>query len=147
MGRILFLLTLFLFSGWQQQCCAAFNSAGVVKFVTGKVSIEGAGGVVTAVPNMRLSRGDVIKTDAEGYVGIIFEDDTVVSMGPGSEFALEDFQFNPAEQELSFVARMLKGTFSFLSGQIAKLSPEKVKLTTPDATLGIRGTKLLVKVE
>ena len=41
----------------------------------------------------------------------------------------------------------MKGTFSFLSGQIAKLSPDNVKLMTPDATLGIRGTKLLVKVE
>jgi len=147
MSRYVFLFVLVLSSGWQQVCSAALDSAGVIKFVTGGVSIVGAGGAVSAAPNMRVSSGDVIKTDAEGFVGIIFADDTVVSMGPHSEFALDDFQFNPAGKELSFVMRMLKGTFSFLSGQIAKLSPDNVKLMTPDATLGIRGTKLLVKVE
>jgi len=147
MSRYIFLFVLVISSGWLQVCSAALDSAGVIKFVTGGVSIVGQGGAISAVPNMRVSSGDVIKTDAEGFVGIIFADDTVVSMGPRSEFALDDFQFNPAEKELSFVMRMLKGTFSFLSGQIARLSPDKVKLMTPDATLGIRGTKLLVKVD
>lgn len=127
--------------------CASLDSAGVIKFVTGEVVIAGTAGVVKAVPNMKVYSGDVIKTDVKGYAGIIFEDDTVVSMGPLSEFALDDFQFSPAEKQLSFVVKMLKGTFSFLSGQIARLAPGKVKLMTPDATLGIRGTKLLVKVE
>jgi hypothetical protein len=42
---------------------------------------------------------------------------------------------------------MIHGTFSFITGQIAKLAPEKVKFETPDATLGVRGTKVLVKID
>ena len=126
---------------------AADDPAGVVKFVAGEVFIASVDSSVKAVPNMKVHSGDVIRTSSEGYVGIIFDDDTVLSLGPSSEFALDDFQFDPAGQKLSFIARMLKGTFSFLSGQIANLAPQQVKLATPDATLGIRGTKLLVKVE
>ena len=126
---------------------AADDPAGVVKFVAGEVFIASVDSSVKAVPNMKVQSGDVIRTSSEGYVGIIFDDDTVLSLGPSSEFALDDFQFDPAGQKLSFIARMLKGTFSFLSGQIANLAPQQVKLATPDATLGIRGTKLLVKVE
>jgi hypothetical protein len=42
---------------------------------------------------------------------------------------------------------MAKGTFVYLSGLIGKLSPDAVKLTLPDATVGVRGTKLLIDVQ
>jgi len=43
--------------------------------------------------------------------------------------------------------KMAKGTFSYLSGLIAKLAPDSVKLLIPDATIAVRGTKLLVDVQ
>ena len=67
--------------------------------------------------------------------------------GPNSEMSIESFLFNPADKQLSFITRLIRGTFSFISGQIAKLAPKKVILQTPDATLGVRGTKFLVKVD
>jgi hypothetical protein len=60
---------------------------------------------------------------------------------------IEDFQFRPVKHELSFVGRMLRGTINYISGQIAKLAPEMVRLETPDATLGVRGTQVLVEVK
>ncbi len=57
------------------------------------------------------------------------------------------FSLIPSERELSFITRMIHGTFSVITGQIAKLAPEKVIFETPDATLGVRGTKFLVRVE
>jgi len=44
------------------------------------------------------------------------------------------------------IARMVKGTASYLSGIIGHQSPESVKFRTPEATIGIRGTHFLVKV-
>jgi hypothetical protein len=61
--------------------------------------------------------------------------------------SIESFLFNPVNKELSFIARMIHGTFSFITGQIAKLAPERVTFETPDATLGVRGTKFLVKID
>lgn len=101
---------------------------------------------IKAVPNMRLNQGDSIRTGPKSQAGLIFEDDTVVSLGSNSEMAIEQFIFDPAKKNMSFVTQLVKGTFSFISGQIAKLAPDQVKLETPDATLGVRGTKFLVKI-
>ncbi len=127
-------------------CLAQSNSIGIVKSVSGEVYLIGSKSSVKAVPNMKIMEGDSIRTGAKSSVGLIFEDDTVVSLGPKSEMVIQTFLFNPMEKELSFVARMVQGTFSFITGQIAKLAPKKVRLETPDATLGVRGTKILVKI-
>jgi hypothetical protein len=123
------------------------ESAGIIKAVSGDVFITNSQTTVKAVPNMQIIQGDIIKTGANGSAGLIFEDDTVVGLGPNSEMSIESFLFNPVNKELSFIARMIHGTFSFITGQIAKLAPEKVTFETPDATLGVRGTKFLVKIE
>ena len=91
--------------------------------------------------------GDVINSGRDGSVGLIFSDDTIISMGPSTELAVEDYLFEPVEGKLAFIARIIKGTVSYLSGQISKLSPESVKLVTPAATIGVRGTHVLVKVD
>ena len=133
---------------FQQDICAAeFESIAFVDSVNGEVMIVSSEIAVKAVQNMKVIPGDSIKTGANSSVGLIFEDDTVVSLGPESEMEVDEFMFNPAERQLSFVARMIKGTFSFITGQIAKLAPQKVILETPGATLGVRGTKFVVEVD
>ena len=96
---------------------------------------------------MKIQIGDVVKTGDKGGIGLIFTDDTIISMGSKSEITIEDYLFEPIEGKLSFIARMIQGTISFISGQITKLSPESVRLETPAATIGVRGTHVLVKVE
>jgi len=142
---ILFCISLLFFG--PQSTLARPDSAGIIKAVSGDVFITGAETTMKAVANMRIIQGDTIKTGADSSVGLIFEDDTVLALGPNSEISIESFLFNPVKKELSFIARMVKGTFSFITGQIAKLAPTKVALETPDATLGVRGTKFLVKID
>ncbi len=144
------LVPFFLFLFISVQICSARIDppVGIVKSVTGKAYVTDKTRTFTVqlVPNMKITKGDLIKTEANSSVGLIFEDDTVMSLGPYSEIAIEDFLFDPVNSKLAFVAKMIHGTFSYISGQIAKLAPRKVKLETPDATLGIRGTKLLITV-
>ena len=123
------------------------DSFGIVKSVSGEVLVSNAQHSISAVPNMKINQGDLIKTGGDGSVGLIFTDDTVVALGPNSEIKIESFLFNPVDLQLSFVARLFKGTFSFITGQIAKLAPKNVKFETPEATLGVRGTKLLVEID
>lgn len=136
-----------LFFCLTQKAYTQTESVGIVKAVSGDVFIISSQTSIRAVPNMRIIEGDFIQTGAKSSVGLIFEDDTVVALGPDSEIAIEHFLFNPVEKELSFVAKLVQGTFSFITGQIAKLAPKKVILETPDATLGVRGTKFLVKID
>lgn len=94
-----------------------------------------------------LYQNDIVRTGVDSSVGIMFEDDTMLTLGSESEIVLDEYVFVPQEGELSMVVRMLKGTASYLSGLIGRQSPESVKFHTPDATIGIRGTRFLVKVE
>jgi len=121
--------------------------AGIVKAVKGSAFVVRKGVCSEAVPGMKIQIGDVVKTGDKGGIGLIFTDDTIISMGSKSEITIEDYLFEPIEGKLSFIARMIQGTISFISGQITKLSPESVRLETPAATIGVRGTHVLVKVE
>jgi hypothetical protein len=95
---------------------------------------------------LQLKQGDVLETGKPGSMGIILRDDTVLSLGPDSRLEISRFIFAPARGEMNLFTRILKGTATYLSGSIGKLAPEKVKIKTPQTTIGVRGTSFLVKV-
>lgn len=125
---------------------ASSGDIGSVKTVKGDVSIVSGGQSNPAAVGVRLHPTDVVKTEKDGSVGIILKDDTVISLGPSSELEMKEFKFDPKENEYSFVSRMVKGTFVYVSGLIGKLSPESVKMETPVGIIAVRGTKLLVRI-
>jgi len=126
---------------------ASTDHAGIVKSLSGEVNVLREGHVIKATPNFKLQVGDVIQTGTNGKTGLILEDDTVISMGFNSRIAIKSFIFQPNEKKLSLVATVFRGTISFLSGQIAKLAPDLVRIEIPHATVGIRGTHVLVQVD
>lgn len=126
---------------------AETESIGSLRTVQGQVFLLRGGTERLVAGPERLYQGDVVRTGDKGSVGLLLRDDSAISLGPRSRLALEDFAFAPAQGKLSLVARLFKGTMAFLSGRIAKLSPESVKVETPVATVGIRGTYFLVQAE
>jgi hypothetical protein len=80
-------------------------------------------------------------------MGVVLRDDTKLSLGPESEIQISSFAFAPAEGRLALVAKFAHGVLAFVSGRIAKLSPDAVRIETPVAILGVRGTQFLAKVE
>lgn len=132
-------------------CSAAYAAPDThvasIKTVTGMTSITREGKVITVKGDEWLYKGDALKTSADGSVGIIFKDGTVLSLGPSSEVVIDEFLFSPAQDRLAIVTRLLKGTATYLSGIIGRLSPQSVRFETPVATVGIRGTRFLVKVD
>lgn len=140
------LLILLGLAGWSWSLADSI-AVGIVRSVADEAYILRDQAQTPALINMKVMRGDVIRTGPSGSMGLIFDDDTVVSMGPESELVIDEFLFNPSEKKLSFVARMIQGTFTFLSGQITKLAPDSVRLQTPDATVGLRGTHVLVQID
>jgi hypothetical protein len=94
-----------------------------------------------------LVRGDVLTTGSNGAMGVVLRDDTILSLGPSSQTSIERFAFDPAEGKLGMVLRVSRGVIEYLSGRISKLSPGSVHIETPVATLGIRGTHLVARIE
>ena len=112
-------------------CMAEAEYIGIVKSVTRDAFFIRKGETIPAVANMKIMNKDVVRTGPDGAIGFILKDDTVISMGPGSEIVIDDFIFDPVQNNMSFIARMLHGTVSYFSGQIVKLSPESVRFETP----------------
>jgi hypothetical protein len=119
---------------------------GLVKTVAGDASIVRDGRRVAAQPGAQLVQGDVLSTGATGTMAVILRDDTMLSLGASTETRLEQFVFEPAQQRLGMVVRVARGVIGYLSGRMAKLAPGAVRLETPAATLGVRGTYLVARV-
>ncbi|MBM4323276.1 MAG: hypothetical protein FJ115_06930 [Deltaproteobacteria bacterium] len=145
---LLFLVTLFLLSiGGEVFPAYASTSVATVKKVNGSVIVVRQGKTIPAINGLEILEKDTLQTGRNGSIGIVFSDDTFLSMGPGSLLTIDEFVFAPRQGKFSIVIRMLKGTAAYLSGLISRLSPEAAYFKTPTASIGIRGTRFVIKVE
>jgi hypothetical protein len=117
-----------------------------VKTATGQVAVLRAGQRLPANVGDKLFEKDVIETGPDGAIGITFVDNTVFSTGPNSQLALDEFQFDSSNFRGSMLADMRQGTLSVVSGDITRSSPGAMKIKTPTAVLGVRGTTFAVQV-
>ena len=74
----------------------ASETIGIIKSVSGNVYLTNTTSDIKAAPNMKFNQGDSIRTGSNSNAGLIFEDDTVVSLGSNSEMSIEKFLFDPA---------------------------------------------------
>ena len=119
---------------------------GRIKIASGSVFIVRAGGLLPAQAGQDVFEADGLRTGPDGRIGITLKDDTRVSLGPSSEVRLDRFAYAPGDGQLGFVLRMVRGAAAYVSGRIAKLSPDAVRLETPQAIVGVRGTTLAIRV-
>ncbi len=114
--------------------------------------------VIAAMPGVQVERNgqvhnlalkdavyvnDVIRTNATGKVQLLFNDDSVVTIGINSSFSMSDFS---STQRKAFKAHLHQGFARFVTGVIVKNNPEAFTVRTPQATAGIRGTTLAVQI-
>ena len=119
---------------------------GKVVAATGSVSIERAHAVVVqatlAGPETKVGdvvyQGDVVKTGADGRIGINFTDGSSFNLSSNARMALDEFVYDPNGRSNSTFFNLTSGTMTFVAGAVAKTGDMKVD--TPVATMGIRGT-------
>jgi hypothetical protein len=126
----------------------ASKPIGKVVAATGSVTIERANAVVVqaniAGQADRATVGDlvylrdVVATGADGRVSINFTDGTSFNLSNNARMALNEFVYDPNGKSNSTLFNLTKGTFTFVAGKIATTGDMKVD--TPVATMGIRGT-------
>jgi hypothetical protein len=124
----------------------AQNVAGVVKSSHGNVQILREGRSIPAPVGTAVMAGDTLRTAGESSTGVMLKDDTRVSLGPHSQLVLDRFAFNANTNEGDMLVSILKGTLRMVSGLLVKANPEQVRLKTPTATIGVRGTDFIVDV-
>ena len=120
------------------------TAAGQIKIASGSVVIVRGTTTIPAQAGMHVYEADTLRTGDDGKVGIPLKDDTRLSLGQKSEVRLDRFAFAPAEGRLGFVLKVVKGVAAYVSGQIAKIAPDSVRLETPSAIVGVRGTTVIL---
>jgi hypothetical protein len=118
---------------------------GQFKTVSGEVVILRDAARLPVKPGDPVYTKDIVETGEHGSVGITFVDNSVFSTGPNSQIGLDEFRFDPATGG-EMHASMPRGTLSVVSGEITRKSPGALKITTPTAVLGVRGTTFAVQV-
>ena len=141
---VIFLLLFILAASWP--VFAADDFAGSVKNVQGSVLVKRQDMTLSATRGMKIYANDVISTGQDGSVGIILRDNTIFSLGPESELELKEYVFVPDQGSFYMLAKMVRGTFVYVSGLIGKLSPDSIKIETPVGTIAIRGTRFAAKI-
>jgi len=120
---------------------------GLIKVSKGDVRIERAGAKVPAAVGAAVQPSDVIVTGADGLAGITFTDNSLVSLGPNSVFSIDKYRFDSTTHQGEFESSLSKGRLAAISGKMVKQSPEAMKVRTPSAIMGVRGTEFIVQVD
>src|ERR1700752_463380 len=120
---------------------------GLVKVSKGSVEIQRGAAKVPATVGAAVETSDVIVTGAEGSAGVTFGDNSLVSVGPNRVFAIAKYTFDPTTHQGEFEGNLRKGRLAAISGKMVKQSPESMKIRTPSAIMGVRGTEFVVQVD
>ena len=120
---------------------------GLVKVSKGSVEIQRDGARMPAGVGAGLRTADVITTGADSSAGITFTDNSLVSIGPNSVFAIDKYRFDTTTHAGEFEGSLRKGRLAAASGKMVKQSPDSMKIRTPSAIMGVRGTDFVVQVD
>jgi len=82
--------------------------------------------------------GDLIRTDQAGQAQLRFKDNTKLVIGPNSELTIDSFVLANQATAQEFTINAIRGAFRFISGSSQK---QAYTIKTPNATIGVRGTK------
>jgi hypothetical protein len=132
---------------------AVANPIGKVVTAKGSVTVEhvsavvvqaSAGGTGQTKVGDLVYKGDTVLTGADSAVGITFSDGTAFNLSSNARMVLNEFVYDPKGTSNSTLFSLSKGTFTFIAGKVAKTGD--MKIDTPVATMGIRGTTPHVEI-
>jgi hypothetical protein len=120
---------------------------GLIKVSAGSVEIERAGARLKAEVGTPVQVSDVLRTGPDGSAGITFSDNSLLSIGPNTVFEVDKYQFDSTTHAGEFQGSLRQGRLAAISGKMVKQSPESMKIRTPSAVMGVRGTEFVVQVD
>lgn len=122
-------------------------AAAKIRDLAGKVWLRKEGGMQTLTDGDEVFSGSEIVTGRKSHVTIRFSDESVFSLGPNSQMRVDNYAYDKDPAKSSLTTRIIRGTFRFVSGLIAKARPENMNVQLGlVATVGIRGTHVAGEV-
>jgi len=126
---------------------ARAEDVGQIKVAKGTVHVERDGKRLPAMVGMPIRQSDTLITGVDGAAGVTFSDNSLLSTGPNSVLVVDLYMFDSTTHAGKFDASLKKGTLAVVSGKIVKQTPGAMRVRTPAAIMGVRGTDFLVQVD
>ena len=123
-----------------------FAQIGQVVALKGDVKVERESKIQELLLKDEIFKNDQISTLKDSRTQLLLNDETVITIGENSIFKVDEYLFNE-EKDSSLKMNFFNGTFKIISGKIGKLNPNNFKLQTKTASIGIRGTEILLQLE
>jgi len=118
-------------------------SIGHVAELSGEVMVIRSDGTrVTLQSGDSVFQGDILETESGAGIGIVLADGAALSMGEDARMVLDEMVYDPGTQAGSIALSVMKGIFTIVSGEVSKTDPDAMTISTPVATIGIRGTQI-----
>lgn len=121
-------------------------AAGRIVSITGPTQITRADSRIVGAVDVGVEMMDVVET-LESRTGIVFQDDTKVSVTEHSKLKIDSFVYDPGTGKGKIGLKAALGTVRYASGRIAHNSRENVNVQTPTASVAVRGTDFSMTVD
>ncbi|BCK87262.1 hypothetical protein MIZ01_1034 [Sideroxyarcus emersonii] len=119
--------------------CAA-ELFGTVDALSGSASLIDQAGQATSIAiGMNIYEGQSINSEADGEVHLVTEDGGIIAVRPNTVFRVDEYKADGGAADKIFMS-LLKGTIRSITGWIGKFDNSAYRITTPTATIGVRGT-------
>ena len=118
----------------------ALDPIGHITVVYGTATARSADGTRALSQGDPVYRGENIVTGPESSVEITFQDDTILSQSQNSRVDLDTYVFDPDTGAGDALLKLTQGAFRMATGAIVETNPDKFRVQSPLATIGIRGT-------
>ncbi|UCD78618.1 MAG: FecR domain-containing protein [Desulfobacterales bacterium] len=120
---------------------------GSVVALRGKVTAVNPDGAHRSLAvKSKIYLADTINTGRQGRVQMMFDDNTLISLGPNTAMEIAEYQWNPDKKNGAMKTRVSEGVFRIMGGAITQSAPRNFNTETPAGTIGIRGSMYAGKV-
>ncbi|HEY2338631.1 MAG TPA: FecR family protein, partial [Burkholderiales bacterium] len=121
-------------------------AAARVDFAAGGVTVTGQDGRARALAKgTELDRGDTVRTTTDGRAQLRFSDGSYVSLQPNTDFAISEYKYEGKDDDRGFFG-LVRGAMRTVTGAVGRVNRNSYRITTPTATVGIRGTGGVIQV-
>jgi len=126
----------------------AQEAQGYVQEVSGDVTAQvGAGRPTQVGKGQTLVNNATIITAPKSYAVLKFEDGTAVLLKENTSFQVQNYTYNPgARENASAIFNLVRGGLRMITGLVTSRNRDALKVATPLATIGIRGTEFMAEL-
>jgi len=111
---------------------------GVLSAAVGKVSNQNGDELNTGD---KIYFGDTIKVDEKSNSQILLLDQTVLNIGAKSEVTIDEFIFDPSNNDGKIFSLIKQGSMKVITGLISEKNPDNLVVKVPAGSIGTRGTE------